>query len=145
MEHPTLVATLAAAAVLAACGDGQDPIVPGSPTVLETTRTATVPTTPTAEETSQSPREAAGERIEITVSDGQVQGPGTVILEAGTEVELVVTSDVADHIHVHGYDLFEEVAAGGTATLTFTADLPGTWEIELEDSGTHLVELQVRG
>lgn len=140
-----LTVAIAAAAALVGCGDTQDPTVSGSPTATPPETPSTDATSTPSQPSSVTTDEATGERIEITVSDGQVQGPGSVSVEVGTEVELLVTSDVADHIHVHGYDIFQAVAAGETASLSFTADLPGTWEVELEDSGTHLVELQVQG
>ena len=144
MKHRILITVLAAGAILAACGD-DPPTVSESPAVLETSPAATATASPPPAETSASPAEAAGERVEITVEGGQVRGPGTVTLDAGTEVTLAVTSDTADHIHVHGYDLVQDIAAGETAELTFTADIPGVFEVELEDSATHLVELQVQG
>lgn len=146
MRYRTLAAAATITVALVGCAEGQDPTVDDSPPPTapapDTTETGT---DPTPEETSETATGAAVERIEITVSGGEVEGPGTVSLEAGAEVELVVTSDVADEIHVHGYDLHQDVAAGETATLTFTADIPGAFEVELEESKTHLVELQVRG
>lgn len=139
MRTRMLAVAIAAATALVGCGDTQDPTVSGSPP--ETPSGTAVPSQPSSVTTD----EATGERIEITVSGGQVQGPGSVTVDVGTEVELLITSDVADHIHVHGYDILQGVAAGETASLTFTADLPGTWEVELEDSEIHLVELQVQG
>ena len=141
MRPRMLAVAVIAAAIVAGCGDTQDPTVPDSPPETPVVTTTPRPSQPSSVTTA----EAAGERIEITVSGGQVQGPGSVAVDAGTEVELLVTSDVADHIHVHGYDLLQDVAAGETVSLSFTADLPGTWEVELEDSGTHLLELQVQG
>ena len=61
----------------------------------------------------------------------------------GESVTLKVTSDVADHVHVHGYDLFTDVAAGDPVTIEFSADIPGVFEVELEDSGLLLLELEV--
>jgi hypothetical protein len=55
----------------------------------------------------------------------------------------VVTSDVADEIHVHGYDLSTDVEAGGTAEVKFVADVPGIFEVELEEAVIPLVELEV--
>jgi hypothetical protein len=40
---------------------------------------------------------------------------------------------VADEIHLHGYDLSEDVDAGGAAGLRFTASVRGGFEVELED------------
>jgi heme/copper-type cytochrome/quinol oxidase subunit 2 len=66
-----------------------------------------------------------------------------VTLSKGEKVALVVTSDVADEIHLHGYDLSADVAAGGSATIRFTADTVGRFEVELEERGVQLAELQV--
>ncbi len=54
-----------------------------------------------------------------------------------------MTSDVAEHVHVHGYDVFVDVAAGETAMAMFTSDVPGVFEVEFEDSHAFITELQV--
>ncbi len=145
----TVVAVVAVVVVaLVACTDAQDPTIgDGPPAATEAPDAAeTDPATTAADTTeTEAATEEAVERIEVTVSDGEVDGPGTVSLEVGTPVELVVTSDVADEIHVHGYDLHQDVGAGETATVTFTADIPGVFEVELEENQVQLVELQVRG
>lgn len=82
--------------------------------------------------------------VTVTVSGGTVTPkPGRVKVGLGEPLSLRVSSDVADEIHVHGYDLRREVAAGGTATLTFAPDLPGIFEVELESRGLRLLDLQV--
>ena len=43
-----------------------------------------------------------------------------------------MTSDVADEIHVHGYDLKKDVPAGGSVRFSFPASIEGVFEIELE-------------
>ena len=78
---------------------------------------------------------AAGE---VTVIDDRIA------VERDSTVALVITSDVTEHVHVHGFDLFADVAAGETATLVFEADVPGVFEIEFEDSFTFITELEVR-
>ncbi len=93
---------------------------------------------------SAAPESGSGQRIEVGVSGGEVTGAtGRVPLSIGTEVELVVTSDVADELHVHGYDLTAPLAAGQPATLRFDATLAGVFEVELHDAGTVLLSLQV--
>ena len=62
----------------------------------------------------------------------------------GQTVRLVVTSDVADEIHVHGYDVKADVAANGTVELSFTASIPGVFEVELEQRGRRLFTLEVQ-
>ena len=91
------------------------------------------------------PRGAAGQRIEVQVSGGQVGGDtGRVPVAAGTEVTLSVTSDVADEVHVHGYDLDASLTPGTPAEISFTADVPGVFEVELHEAGTVLLTLQVQ-
>jgi hypothetical protein len=62
----------------------------------------------------------------------------------GSTVTLRVSSDVADEVHLHGYDRSVDVEAGGTATLTLEATLSGVYEAELESRGVQLVQLQVQ-
>jgi hypothetical protein len=62
----------------------------------------------------------------------------------GDTVRLVVTTDTADEVHVHGYDLKKDVAAGKTGTLEFVADQSGVFEVELEAAALQLLQLEVR-
>jgi hypothetical protein len=62
---------------------------------------------------------------------------------AGEEIRFEVTSDVADEVHVHGYDLMEEVAAGGTVSFDFPAEIEGIFEVELEGRQEQIAELRV--
>jgi hypothetical protein len=45
---------------------------------------------------------------------------------------------------VHGYDLKQSVAPGKPASISFRADVPGRFEIELEDAGKEIAELTVK-
>jgi hypothetical protein len=98
---------------------------------------------------SGAPSSSAGpaaeeQRIEVQVAGGQVSGDtGRVPVATGTHVTLVVTSDVADQAHLHGYDLEAELAPGEPAELTFDATIPGVFEVELHEAGTVLLSLQV--
>ena len=80
----------------------------------------------------------------IEVVGGQPQG-GIAGLDfnQGDEIRFDVTSDTADAVHVHGYDIEEEVPAGGTAKFDFPADLEGVFEVELHGSETQIAELTV--
>jgi hypothetical protein len=83
-------------------------------------------------------------RLEITYAGGAVVGGvSRYPVPRGSTVTLLVHSDVADEVHLHGYDRKVDVPAGGTAELTFTADLPGTFEVELESRGAPLARLLV--
>jgi hypothetical protein len=81
--------------------------------------------------------------IEVTVSGGEVEGPDRPTVRQGETVLLVVRADVSDEVHVHVYDLMADVAPGQPARIRFTADIPGVFEIELEDAGRLLLELEV--
>ena len=67
-----------------------------------------------------------------------------VPVNLGSTVALVVTSDVADEVHLHGYDRRADVPVGGTATIDFVADHAGVFEAELESRGIQLVQLEIR-
>jgi hypothetical protein len=85
------------------------------------------------------------EPIRVAFRDGRVRGGvQTFSFEQGDRVRLIVRADVADHVHVHGFDLFADVAPGRPARFTFRADLTGRFDIELEDRHVPLAELRVR-
>jgi hypothetical protein len=72
--------------------------------------------------------------------------PGKVTklrFEQGETVRFRVRADVADHVHVHGYDLMKDVEPGKTVTFSFPADITGIFEIELEDAGEQIAQLRV--
>ena len=72
--------------------------------------------------------------------------PGKVTklrFEQGDTVRFRVRADVADHVHVHGYDLIKAVEPGKTVTFSFPADITGIFEIELEDAGEQIAQLRV--
>ncbi len=109
---------------------------------------------PDDEETSSAPRrpsvtssvhqEPRPETIRITVRDGApVSGVAHPEIARGERVKIVVRADVADHVHLHGYDLIRDVAPGAPAQLVLTADVTGVFELELEESGILLAELEV--
>ena len=72
-----------------------------------------------------------------------VGGVRTVSVDLGDQVVLSISSDSSDDVHVHGYDLSAPLAPDAPAVLTFAADKPGAWDVELHDAGTLLLELQV--
>lgn len=81
--------------------------------------------------------------IEVTVASGAVDGPGEFEVNQGDDVEIIVHADVSDEVHVHGYDLHADVTPDSPARVSFTADAPGIFEVELESAGLLLFELKV--
>ncbi len=77
------------------------------------------------------------------MASGEVKGPGRVRVPLGEMVVLTVTADVADEVHLHGYDHFADVAPGQPAVLRFEASIPGVFEAELEGSRLELVLIEV--
>jgi hypothetical protein len=62
----------------------------------------------------------------------------------GDSIRFRVSSDVADEIHVHGYDFHKDVPAGGSVTFSFPAKIEGVFVVELENRGEQIGELRVR-
>jgi hypothetical protein len=131
-----VVALFGAGLALASCGgdDGESVATPTTETTTTTT-TTTTETTPPPEQPMV---------VRITVVNGVPKG-GIVreSVEKGDRVVLVVKSDVADEIHLHGYDKTRDVEAGGTARLPFKATIPGRFEVELEDRGVQIADITV--
>jgi hypothetical protein len=91
---------------------------------------------------SEEPEVAADEQI--TVRDGKpAGGVKELSYSSGDRVRFVVTSDDADEVHVHGYDIAKDVPAGGSVRFSFPAKLEGVFEVELENRGQQIAELRV--
>ena len=130
---------LAAACVLAAvavagCGSGDSQSASSTDTTTTTGTTTTETTTDVV----------TPKIVPINVVDGQPQG-GIVrqTVSKDDQVVLVVSSDVADEIHLHGYDIARNVAAGGTVRLPFKATIPGRFEAELESRSVQIADITV--
>jgi heme/copper-type cytochrome/quinol oxidase subunit 2 len=79
------------------------------------------------------------------VAGGKVSGDtGRVVVKTGTQVDVAVTADVAQEVHIHGYDLMVDTVPGQTVHKVFTASIPGVFVIELEQSRRELTRLQVQ-
>ena len=89
---------------------------------------------------SEEPRSA---EIDVTVEGDDVHGPDRPTVTQGDEVLIVVRADVSDEVHVHSYDLMADVAPGEPARIRFVADVAGVFEVELEDAGRLLFQLEV--
>jgi hypothetical protein len=114
---------------------------PETTTGETTTRTETETTT-TETTTTTEPSEPEEETIRVV--DGQPQGGvKTLTFEQGDRVRFKVESDVADHVHVHGYDLMEDVSPDRDGRFRFEANIEGRFEVELEDRGVQIAELEV--
>ena len=102
------------------------------------------PSTSSSGTATASPSEGAPvTEIDVTVHGGTVDAPERPSARQGDEVLIVVRGDVSDEVHVHGYDLMAEVAPDEPARIRFVADVAGVFEVELEDAGTVLFQLEI--
>jgi hypothetical protein len=130
---------LLAAATLAGCGSSDNSSASTDTTTTgETTTTSTI----TAETTTTAAEKPKVVSI-VVVNAAPKGGIVRQTVSEGDKVVLVVKSDVADEIHLHGYDKSTDVTAGGTARLPFTATIPGRFEVELESRGVQIADLTV--
>ena len=87
----------------------------------------------------------SGVLVQATVTGSNVQTASRrARIDLGQKVRIQVQADRSEEVHVHGYDLKADVAPGRPAVLDFTADVPGVFEVELEQSELKLFELQVQ-
>jgi heme/copper-type cytochrome/quinol oxidase subunit 2 len=127
-----LVAPVLAVA-LAACGGGGD----GNRSAAATTAG------PAGSATTAAGADGA-QTVQVTVTGTDVQtAERRVKVPLDGKVRLEVTADRTDEVHLHGYDRKVDIEPGKPAVLEFTADVPGVFEVELEEAGLKLVELQV--
>jgi hypothetical protein len=142
-----VVLVLAGAAILVALflvlrpDDDNDEAATPPPPPTETT-TGTTTTTRT---TTTRPKPAGPTPIRIVIRGGRVIGGlERARLARGERAVLIVRADVSDHVHLHGYDIMQDVAPGAPARLRFRATIPGRFEVELEDRGLQIAQIEVR-
>ena len=86
----------------------------------------------------------AVQTITVDAVDGApVDGVRRVEVDLGSVVALMVASDIAEEVHVHGYDILRAVSDGHPAHFAFTAEIPGVFEVEFEGSGRLLLLLEI--
>lgn len=80
----------------------------------------------------------------VTVVNAKPKGGvATLCYKSGQTVDFTVHSDVADEIHVHGYDLKKDVPKDGSVHYSFPASIQGTFVIELESRSQQIASLVV--
>jgi hypothetical protein len=135
------LAALAAVIVLFVVLAGGDDDGGDGATTTAQTQPATGATGP-AETQQPKPSKPAVERI--VVEGGEPRGGVKELsFKSGDRVRFAVKSDVADEVHVHGYDIKKDVAAGGSVRFSFPASIEGVFEVELEGRKEQIAELRV--
>ena len=87
--------------------------------------------------------EGPQERMVEVEIQGDTMTPSEISVGEGDDVTLQINADRQVSLHLHGYDLEQELEPGETATLSFEADETGRFEIEAEGTGEELGTLIV--
>ena len=134
------VAIAIVAVVVLASGGGDDESTAGTSAQATATATpsetaepgatATETPTPTATPKPEPPLVQQGKVTKLRFTEGET-------------VRFRVRADVADEVHVHGYNLMKDIEPGQTITFSFPAKITGIFEIELESAGEQIAQLRV--
>ena len=81
--------------------------------------------------------------FDVSIEGGEMS-PDEISVNEDDTVTLGVSSDRPMELHLHGYDVEQEVEPGETAEIRFEADTTGRFEIEDHGSEKELGVLQVR-
>ena len=134
-----LLAGLVLVLALGGCASGDD-----DPGDAGTTASASATTGGSASSSPATETEQAVE-ISVAVTDGKVEPePRRVEVAKDSQVRLIVTSDVDDELHVHGYEVEAELEAGRPTTVELVADQTGIFEVETHETELELLQLEVR-
>jgi heme/copper-type cytochrome/quinol oxidase subunit 2 len=140
-----LVGVLAGCCLLAGCGGDDNDTQAAATTVATTAATSTSVGPSSSSRATTTTAGFSGVLVQATVTGDNVQTASRrVRVDIGEKVRIRVQADRSEEVHVHGYDLKADVAPGRPAVLDFTADVPGVFEVELEQSTLKLFELQVQ-
>ena len=121
-----------AVVALSSSGGDEEPPAPSarSTAVVEPAATAAETPEPTPTPNPEPPLVIPGKPAKLRFTQGET-------------IRFRVRADTADHVHVHGYDLVQDVEPGKTITFSFPAKITGIFEIELEDAGEEIAQLRV--
>ncbi len=107
-------------------------------------QTPTGPSVPIAPDVPVAPAPVASS-FDFVVRNGErAAGPVAMQAKEGDDVEVKVTSDRPDELHLHGYDLHAALKANEPGTLYFKATHSGRFDVELHHSGIALGTLEIQ-
>jgi hypothetical protein len=66
-----------------------------------------------------------------------------ITVTQGQRVRFEVRSPRRQEVHVHGYDLMRDAAPGAPARFSFKATITGRFDVEFEEAGEQIGELEV--
>ena len=149
-----VLATALALLVLAGCAAGREEGAVAAPAPASASPSVTPGGSPSATTPTAAPAATASpaapvpspavRTVAVSYVGGEVTGTsGREEVPLGEPVVLRISSDVVEEVHVHGYDVYGDLPAGGSVDIPLTADIPGVFEVELHDSGKVLFQLRV--
>jgi hypothetical protein len=150
MENRKIPALIALAGIIIAIvvffAFGDDDTSENATDTPEPTQSAT-PEPGDDEETPEKPGRAAEEEepIEIEIEDGEPQrGVREIEVTEGDELRISVTTDAADELHLHGYELYFDIIPGKkNDVIVESADIGGVFELESHSTGALIAEISV--
>lgn len=72
-----------------------------------------------------------------------VGGVKELVFRKGDMIRFTVASDQPEEVHLHGYDVADDVAPDRAATFVLPASIEGIFEVELERSGVQIASITV--
>jgi hypothetical protein len=121
-------------------------LITGGCSSAGTASSSSVAPSTSADATTAAPTSAVRTDVTITVTvvNGVVTPSGaTIRVKVGQSVAVEAISDVEEELHVHGYDKELELTPGKPASVVFTANVKGTFEVETHKSGKLVAKLVV--
>lgn len=83
--------------------------------------------------------------LTISVQGQKVSpAPTRISLSRGQTLRLVITSDHADQVHAHGFEMEAALVPGRPTTLDLTGSQPGLYEVETHHPALTLLQVLVR-
>ena len=145
MQFSSRAVIAAAILALTGCGSTETPIAPPPSTAPSTAPSTTPSVTPSVVPTPTATVSTADVTVEVTIANGKISAGGHAVVKAkpGQKVRINGVSDVADSLHVHGYDKTLELRPGKPAFVEFTTSTKGIFEVETHESGKLVFKLQV--
>lgn len=116
----------------------------GSTTTTEVEETTTAVIDQDKPDKPAKPVEAEPQVPVVELVNGEPKGgPTDLEFEKGDEVRFDAESDTEQELHIHGYDIYEDIVPGKTTKVSFPAEIDGIFEIESHSTGVIVAELTV--
>jgi hypothetical protein len=82
--------------------------------------------------------------VDLIVGDSVLEAGVRLDVAAGTQVRIVTSGEIADQVHIHGYEVRVDVTPGESNELEFIADETGRFAVELEFWHLPIFDLRVQ-